>query len=164
MADETNSAKPTEETSGKHAKKRRQWERKGAYKYLLENLRRIHRELREIKITQRYIVKGLGPYLSFSTEYLVDVACSDEVDQEILEVLSSASSAGLLPKDVAFQLEKFHLKPWNVTQRIRRMNKKLDARIGKVLAEKRGLCWAFTGFAEKAWGATKEEMEKGLPF
>ena len=38
------------------------------------------------------------------------------------------------------------------------MNKRLDAQIGKAVAEKRGLCWALTSFAENAWGATKEEI------
>jgi len=154
-----NEKKPIEPTR-KTGRKRAQWDRKGAYKYLLEHLRWIRRELRETKLTLRFIAKGLGPTLNFDTEYLVDVACSDEVDREILEVLSTASSTGLLPRDVAFQLEKYQLKPWNVTQRIRRMNKKLDARIGKLMAEKRGLCWALTSFAEKSWDATKEEIER----
>ena len=146
------------ETIKTRGKSREQWDRKGKYKYLLEHLRRIHKEIRELRLTLRYMIKGLDHYFTFDEEYLVAVVCSDEVDRAILETLNNASSAGLLPRDVALKLEEYRLKPWNVTQRIRRMNKRLDAQIGKAVAEKRGLCWALTSFAENAWGATKEEI------
>jgi len=41
---------------------------------------------------------------------------------------------GILPRDVASRLKEYKLKPWNVTQRIRRMNKKLDRLIGQKVA------------------------------
>lgn len=141
-------------------KKRTQWDKAGKYKYLIQSLHRIFRELKELKLAQRYMVKGLQHYFDFDEQYLTAVVCSDEVDYAILNALNNASSAGLLPRDVALELSEYRLKPWNVTQRIRRMNKRLDAQIGKFVAEKRGLCWALTSFSEKAWSITKKEMEK----
>ena len=146
------------ETIKTRGKSREQWDKKGKYKYLLEHLRRIHKEIRELRLTLRYMIKGLEYSFVFDEYYLVEVVCSDEVDRAILETLNNASSAGLLPRDVALELKEYRLKPWNVTQRIRRMNKKLDAQIGKFVAEKRGLCWALTSFAEKVWGATTKEV------
>jgi len=59
------------------------------------------------------------------------VACADEVDRAILDELHHAEPYGMLPRDVASRLKEYKLKPWNVTQRIRRMNKKLDRLIGQ---------------------------------
>ena len=39
------------------------------------------------------------------------------------------------------------------------MNKRLDKQIGQKVAEKRGLKWALTSFAEAASELTKEEIE-----
>jgi hypothetical protein len=65
---------------------------------------------------------------------------------------------GMLPRDVANRLKEHKLKPWNATQRIRRMNKKLDRLIGQITAEKVGKGWALTTFLRQAWGSTKEEI------
>jgi len=79
------------------------------------------------------------------------VACTDEVDRAIIEELHQAGPYGLLPRDVALRLKEFKLKPWNVTQRIRRMNKKLDRLIGQKVAEKVGKDWVLTTFLQEAW-------------
>jgi len=59
---------------------------------------------------------------------------------------------------LASRLREYKLKPWNVTQRIRRINKKLDRLIGQKAAEKVGKGWALTTFLREAWGSTKEEV------
>jgi len=38
------------------------------------------------------------------------------------------------------------------------MNKRLDKQVGQKVAEKRGLKWAITSFADAAWERTKEEI------
>jgi len=84
------------------------------------------------------MVRGLEHEFLFEQEYVEDVACADEVDQAILEELHFAGPYGILPKDIASRLKQYGLNPWNVTQRIRRMNKKLDRLIGQKAAEKVG--------------------------
>jgi len=49
------------------------------------------------------------------------------------------------PQDV-LDKKLYKLEPWNVTQRIRRMNKKLDRLIGQKTAEKIGKGWVLTSF------------------
>jgi len=140
--------------------KRKIWMKKGSYKYLLQLLHGLKREIRELRKTQRYMIQGLEHEFLFDTEYIIDVCCKDEVDQAIIDVLRSAGSAGKLPRDIAKDLKRYRLKPWNVTQRIRRMNKRLDRHIAKKLAEKRGLNWALTNWTYENLGAAKEEVEE----
>jgi hypothetical protein len=94
----------------------------------------------------------------FEREYVEDVACSDGVDNAMLEELHYAGPYGILPKDVANRLKEYKLKPWNVTQRIGRMNKKLDELIGQKAAEKVSKGWALTTFLREAWGSTRNEV------
>jgi len=103
-----------------------------------------------------YMVKGLEHEFLFEQEYVEDVACTDEVDRAILEELHYAGPYGMLPRDLANWLKEYKLKPWNVTQRIRRVNNKLDSLIGQKAAEKRGKGWVLTTFLREACGSTKE--------
>ena len=146
------------ETMETPRKTRKIWMKTGSYKYLLQLLHAIRREIRELRRTQRYLIQGLEHTFLFDDDYIRSVACKDEVDQEILDVLYMAGPPGKLPRDVALELSEYRINPWNVTQRIRRMNKRLDRHIAKELAEKRGLKWALTNWAYHNWGATKEEV------
>ena len=142
--------------------KRKIWMKKGSYNYLLQLLHGIKREVRELRKTQRYMIQGLEHEFLFNTEYIVEIACKDEVDKAIINVLCSAGEAGKLPKDVANELKRYKLKPWNVTQRIRRMNKRLDRHIARHVAEKRGLKWGLTNWTYDNLGTTKEEIREEL--
>ena len=145
-------------------KKRKIWMKKGSYKYLLQLLHGIKHEVQELRRTQRYMIQGLEHTFLFDDDYIKTIACKDEIDQAILNLLYMAGPPGKLPKDVAAELAEYTLKPWTVTRRIRRMNKRLDRHIAKHAAEKRGLRWALTNWAYDNWGATQEEVavEAGL--
>ena len=69
------------------------------------------------------------------------MARTDNVDEPTKEELHHAGPYDTLPRDVVSRLKEYKLKPWNVTQRIRRMNKKLDRLIGQKAAEKVGKGW-----------------------
>ena len=142
-------------------KKRKIWMKKGSYKYLLQLLHGIRREIRELRRTQRYMILGLEHTFLFDEDYIRSVACKDEVDEAILDELYIAGPVGKLPRDIALELSDYKLNPWNVTQRIRRMNKRLDRHIAKHVAEKRGLKWTLTNWAYSNWGATQEEVANG---
>ena len=134
--------------------------KKGSYKYLLQLLHAIRRDIREVHRTQRYMILGLEHTFLFDDDYIKTIACNDEVDQEILNVLYMAGPPGKLPRDIALDLAEYKINPWNVTQRIRRMNKRLDRHIAKIVAEKRGLKWTLTRWVYHNWGATKEEIQQ----
>ena len=136
----------------KTTKPRPIWMKKGSYKYLLELLHGIRRELRDIRNTQRIIAMGMERYFVFDKDYIRRLACFDEVDQAILEMLKASPASGILPRDIAREIQHYEVTPWQVTLRIRRMNKRLDKQIGQSLAEKQGLHWALTSFAEASCG------------
>ena len=135
--------------------------KKGSYKYLLQLLHQIGREIRELRQTQRYMIQGLEHTFLFDDDYIKTIACKDQIDQAILDMLYIAGPPGKLPRDVALDLAEYKMNPWNVTQRIRCMNKRLDRHIAKHLAEKRGLKWALTNWTYNNWGVTQEEITDG---
>lgn len=126
------------------------WMRKGSYKYLLQLLHGLKRDLSDLRKTQRYMARGLQHEFFFDEDYIRDIACKDEIDQAILNLLRHAPDSGILPRDIASEIQ-CGATPWQVTLRIRRMNKRLDLQIGQKVAEKRGLHWALTSFAEASW-------------
>ena len=134
--------------------------KKGSYEYLLQLLHGIGREIRELHRTQRYMIEGLEHTFLFDDDYLKTIACKDEIDQTILDVLYMAGPLGKLPRDIANELAEYKINPWNVTQRIHRMNKRLDCHIARDVAEKRGLKWAITTWTYHCWDATREEVER----
>ena len=139
-------------------KRRAEWDKEGKYKYIIRKIGDLHRELEEVKVTLRYISKGLEPSFQFDKDYVEDIACQDEFDRTILEELRGAGVDGLLPRDLAKRLGSRRVSPWQVTQRLRRINKRLDRLLGQKAAEKRGMRWALTSFMSDAWGSTKEEV------
>jgi len=71
------------------------------------------------------MMAGLRDWMSFKPGYIQKVACQDEVDAEIIERLLQADDGGVLPSIIANNLSVYGLKRWDVTRRIKRMNKKL---------------------------------------
>ncbi len=115
----------------------------------MQLLQGIKRDLSDLRKTQRYMAKGLEHEFFFDKDYIRDISCSDEIDQAILNLLKHNPASGILPRDIAREVQG--VTPWQVTLRIRRMNKRLDRQIGQKVAEKRGLHWGLTSFAEAAW-------------
>jgi len=151
------------------SKKREEWDKAGKYKYIIDRINTSHvdlkKDLKNIILTQRYMLMGLEHEFLFDQKYVEDTICTDAVDREIIEELHGAGSAGLLPREIAKRVElpgTKRSKPWKVTKHIRRINKRLDQLIGQTAIEKRGMNWALTSCMRKAWGTTHEELVKQL--
>lgn len=129
----------------------------GRIKYTLQLIKEMRRDMEEIKLMQRTICAGLKGLFNFQKPMIQRVACGDEVDQEILEILHEAGSRGVLPKDVSARLGSYNVRRHQVTRRIQRMNRRLEKEIGERLVEKRVWHWALTGFGFEVWG-----QEEGL--
>ena len=138
-------------------KKRPQEAKVGRVKYILQLIKEIRGDIKEIKFQNRKICQGLTPFFHFEKPMIQKFACVDEVDVEILGLLFEAGSAGLLPKDLAARLSQFQVRRHQVSRRILRMNKRLEKEIGEHVAEKRGWHWALTGFGFDAWGETEKD-------
>ena len=135
-------------------KKPSQSEKVGRLKYNQQLLKRAQKDIEEIKLTQRTILSGLKGFFHFNQPIIEKIACLDEVDREILQVLFEVGSLGVLPKDLAIRLSRFSVSRHKISRRILRMNKRLEKEMGEHVAEKRGWCWALTSFAAEVWGET----------
>src|SRR3972149_2921342 len=136
----------------KPRKKRSQEDKVGRLKYNQQLLNRVLSEIGEVRLMQRTIFAGLKGFFHFEQPVIERVACVDEVDREILQILFEAGSPGLLPKDLATKLLQFKVTRHQISRRILKMNKLLEKELGEHAAEKRGWHWALTSFGLEAWG------------
>ena len=132
--------------------KRSRSDKIGRLKYNQQLLKHTLSEIEKAKPMLRTIFAGLKGSFNFDQSIIERVACQDEVDREILNLLFKAGSPGLLPKDLAFRFERFKTTRHQISRRIHRMNKRLQMEIGEQVAEKRGWHWALTGFVIESWG------------
>ena len=122
-------------SSSQHVKtarrKRYQAEKKRRIKYAFEKISVIQRDINEIRRMLRRLSEGLDPFLLFEKDFIISIACEDDVDQAILDALHTAGPRGILPKDILPQVEHYGLKYWHVTCRIKRINRRFERKIGK---------------------------------
>jgi hypothetical protein len=137
-------------------KRRSQSDKIGRLKYNQKLLKQTLAEVEEVKLMLRTIFAGLKGSFNFEQSLIERVACEDEVDKEILQLLFESGSPGLLPKDLATKLDRFKITRHQISRRILRMNKRLEKEFGEKAAEKRGWHWALTGFVVEAWGETEK--------
>lgn len=137
-------------------KKRSQSDKIGRLKYNQQLLKQTLAEVEEVKLMLRTIFAGLKGSFNFEQTLIERIACKDEVDREILQLLFEAGSFGLLPKDLAGRLERFKVTRYQISRRILRMNKRLEKEFGEHIAEKRGWHWAMTRFTIDSWGKTEK--------
>jgi hypothetical protein len=145
----------TENAVQNEKKRRSQSDKIGRLKYNQQLLKQTLSEIEEVKLMLRTIFAGLKGSFTFEQSLIERIACSDEVDKEILQVLFEAGSPGLLPKDLAARLNAFKVTRHQISRRILRMNRRLEEEFGEHIAEKRGWHWALTSFAAEAWGETE---------
>jgi hypothetical protein len=149
-SDMETSEKPVQNTK----KKRSQSDKIGRLKYNQQLLKQTLAEVEEVKLMLRTIFAGLKGSFNFEQSLIERIACFDDVDREILNLLYEAGSAGLLPKDLQTKLERFKVTRYQISRRILRMNKRLEKEFGELVAEKRGWHWALTSFTTEVWGET----------
>ena len=138
----------------KQPKKRSRSDKIGRLKYNQQLLKRISEQQDHIEQMLRTIFKGFEGQFRFEKPFIQRIACADEVDQEILELLYQSQPDGLFPKDVARRLPQYMLNRYNVLRRIKTMNRRIEKEIGQYVAEKRGHHWALTSFVISGWGET----------
>lgn len=139
----------------------------GRVKYTLQLIKDLRRDMEEIKLMQRTICAGLKGLFNFQKPMIQRIACGDEVDAEILEILYEGGSRGVLPKDVSARLGSYGVRRHQVTRRIQRMNRRMEKEIGERLVEKRGWHWALTASGSRC-GVRRKKMKsrrshKGVP-
>ncbi len=143
----------TEKPVQNQKKKRSQSDKIGRLKYNQQLLKQTLAEVEEVKLMLRTIFAGLKGTFNFEQSLIERIACEDDVDREILQLLFEAGSPGLLPKELAAKLGQYKVMRHQVSRRILRMNKRLEKEFGERIVEKRGWHWALTRFAFESWGS-----------
>jgi hypothetical protein len=141
-------------------KKRTQSDKIGRLKYNQQLLKQTLSEIEEVKLMLRTIFAGLKGSFIFEQSLIERIACVDEVDREILQLLYESGSPGLLPKELQAKLQRFKVTRHQISRRILRMNKRLEKEFGERIAEKRGWHWALTSFAFESWNETQRQSEQ----
>lgn len=120
------------------------------------------REFKRLNQRLQIITNSLAPFMEVDRDYIMSMACRDEGDEALLAYLRSKGRVGITPAEAcsAKELERFQFKPFQITRRIQYMNKRLKDDIGKAVAASYHRRWVITIFAQKAWGATREEIER----
>lgn len=139
----------------KELKKRTLAQKHGRLKWLEILLRRVIRRMNRIEKRQRIILKGLEHYFEFPADYIEDVAAESALEKEILQVLRE-NPGGVLPCEIAEKLTDLGTNRWQVTRRIRAMNKRMQRELGKDMAHKSGHKWMLSAFMAENWG---EQLE-----
>lgn len=116
------------------SKGRSQSEKVGRLKYNQQLLKKAISEIEEVKLMQRTILAGLKGLFHFEKPMIQKIACVDEVDVYVLELLYEAGGPGLLPKDLAVRLAAYKVRRHQVSRRIVSMNKRLKKEIGEDVA------------------------------
>ncbi len=112
----------------------------------------------QVLLMLRTIFAGLKDSFNFERSLIERVACVDAVDREILQLLFQAGSPGLLPNELAAKLIGFRVTRHQISRRILRMNRRLEAEFGECVAEKRGWHWTLTSFACESWRKSGDEV------
>jgi hypothetical protein len=151
-----------------HATRRSPWDKEGKFRYLNRKLDAVRRETRQgfrhVEKQLRIILNCLAPFLEIDSDYLVSVVCQDEGDRALLDYLRNRGSVGITPTEAcaAEELERFRFKPFHITRRIQRMNRRLEEDIGKPVAASYNRRWVITRFAQRAFNSTKKETNMDI--
>ena len=86
----------TEKPVQNEKKKRSQSDKIGRLKYNQQLLKQTLAEVEEVKLMLRTIFAGLKGSFNFEQSLIERIACEDEVDREILQLLFEAGSPGFV--------------------------------------------------------------------
>jgi len=84
------SEKPAPKPEKKKKRRRTRAERTGRLKYIIQLIKRIDGKIEKIDLRTRQITAGFHGISSFEADYIEKVACSDEVDAKLIELLIHA--------------------------------------------------------------------------
>jgi hypothetical protein len=143
-------------------KKRSAEEKIGRIKHNQILLRQVLAEISELRGDMKVLRNAMvsAGWMRFTVPEVQRFSFEDKVDEAIFDWVKTSGANGMFPKDVAAELSQFDLAYYDVSRRIVRMNKRLEAETGYVLFEKVGHKWALTRFAFDVYGETEAEVAR----
>ena len=110
--------------------------------------------MRRIDRRTRMLAAGLRELFILGEDYVSMVACQDEIDVALLNVLREAGAAGRQSGELAAQLDIDHR---DVSRRVYRMNKRMEQEIGENIIEKHGHKWKLIPRLRRDFAAARGE-------
>ena len=145
----------------KNRKKRRSQEEKiGRRKWIIRTLKRMEERQKRVDRRTRMMLAGLRDLLILPRDYVSMVACKDDVDQDILNILREARHRGIRTGELAAELR---IDDRRVSERIGRMNKRMEDEIGEPIITKYEGKWRLIKKLRRDFAASRgqeEEIEK----
>lgn len=124
----------------------------------------MRRGFKRQETRMRVLTNTLAPFMEIDEQYIMSIICYDEADAALLSFLESKGDQGITPTEAcnAKELRRYRFKPYHVTRRIQRMNKRFKTELGKPVAESYSRRWILTSFVQRSLTSSKEKVEKDL--
>ena len=149
--------KHRENGSKKHKKQRSQEEKIGRRKWIIRTLKRMEERQKRIDRRTRMLTAGLRELLILDEDYISMAACKDVADHAILTVLRDARHRGIRTGELAAELR---IDDKRVSERIGRMNKRMEDEIGEPIITKYQGKWRLIKKLRRDFAASRHEEEE----
>jgi len=143
-------------------KKRSQADKVGKFRCLNSKVAGLKADVRELKKMVRMVTNSLSPFMDVDRESLERIVCKDEVDLALLDLLRAKGGLGTTPNEAIREdeLKRYRLKPFHITRRIQRMNRRLKEALDRDLAVSVDRRWKLSLFARKMLADDVEEPDE----
>lgn len=155
-----------EKTQRIQKKPRSPWDKEGKFVYINRKLNEMRKEfrstMRRIETRLQVLTRSMQPFMTFEPDYIVQVVCRDEHDRVLFDYLVSQGDLGITPTEACItkDLKGFKFKKFQVTRRLQRMNRRLQAELNRNVADSHGRRWVVTQFVLKSMNSGKDELRE----
>lgn len=150
-------SKTVQKEEKKPGKRRSQAEKVGRRKFIIKKLHQHEELLKRIDRRTRMLASGLRGFLMLGEDYVSMVACKDEIDSTILNLLLEAHHTGKRTGEIAAELGIDHR---GVSQRIYAMNKRMEDEMEEPIITKQASRWRLIKKLRRDFAAARPDITK----
>jgi len=125
--------------------------------WILRKLKQLDAAVKRIDGRTRMLAAGLRELLILDEDYVSMVACKDDIDHIILNLLRKGRHVGLRTGELAVELGINHRR---ISPRICRMNKRMEDEIGEPIITKQNGKWRLVKKLRRDFAAARGREEK----
>ena len=149
--------KHRENGSEKRRKRRSQEEKLGRRKWIVRKLKQLDAAVKRIDGRTRMLAAGLRELLMLEEDYVTMVACKDDLDQAVLNAIRDGRHVGKRTGELAAELG---IDDRRVSERIGRMNKRMEDEIGEPIITKQNGKWRLIKKLRRDFAAARPSTTK----
>jgi len=149
--------KHRENGSEKRGKRRSEEEKVGRSKWVVRKLRQLDAAVKRIDSRTRMLAAGLRELLILDEDYVSMVACKDDLDHAFLNILREGRHVSKRTGELAAELG---IDDRRVSERIGRMNKRMEDEIGEPIITKQNGKWRLIKKLRRDFAAARPSTTK----